>query len=84
MTILKLLSLLLILAGKAEQSVSALAPLSEPVLGRDQSGLPPPAQLTPDELVSEFLEKHKDKALDLSEIRTGKMGEATTTIERGA
>ena len=74
MTILKLLSLLLILAGKAEQSVSALAPLSEPVLGRDQSGLPPPAQLTPDELVSEFLEKHKDKALDLSEIRTGKIG----------
>ena len=57
MTILKLLSLLLILAGKAEQSVSALAPLSEPVLGRDQSGLPPPAQLTPDELVSKFLEK---------------------------
>ena len=74
MTILRLLSLLLILAGKAEQRVSALAPSPEPVLGRDQSGLPPPAQLTPDELVNEFIERHKDKVLDLSEIRRGKIG----------
>ena len=73
MTILKLLSLLLILAGKAERSFSALAPISEPVLSREQSGSPP-AQLTPDEMVNNFLERHKDKALDLTEIRTGKIG----------